>query len=237
MSEPGTLPASPGGTPGGGQRGYRSPLREERAADTRRRIVTSARSLFTDRGFTGTTVCAIAQDAGVSQPTVYAVFGSKGAIMRALLSQLEDDADAIGWSARIDAEPDPRKKLEAFARWSRELFSTGRQVIAAALDAGSEPTVVELKDQGDRNRREWLGRVVSALAAADALRPGLSEQEALDRAWMLSGPELYFRASDGCSWSDQAYQRWLTTLLQDQLLLHPREDAGAADTQGTGGHR
>src|SRR5438105_10523175 len=61
-------------------RRYRSALRDERAADTRARIVTAARDLFAARGFADTTVALIAARAGVAQPTVYAVFGSKGAI-------------------------------------------------------------------------------------------------------------------------------------------------------------
>lgn len=45
--------------------------------------------------------------------------------MSALLGRLEDDAGAAVWRARIDAEVDPRAKLERFAQWSRQLFSTG----------------------------------------------------------------------------------------------------------------
>lgn len=228
---------SPAGAPEprAAQRSYRSPLRDERATDTRQRIVAATRDLFAARGFAGTTMASIAEEAGVSQPTVYAVFGSKGAIMRALLTQLEDDADAAGWKARIESEPDPRQKLERFAQWSRQLFSTDREVTAAALGAGSEPSVAELNEQGDQNRREWLGPVVTSLAAANVLRTGLSEQEALDRAWMLTGPELYFRATDGCGWSNDTYQRWLTGLLQDQLLHSPAGDAETTTTTGATG--
>src|SRR5215469_6730517 len=98
-------------------RPYRSPLREQRAADTRRRIANAALELFTEHGF-GATVTAIAERAGVAPQTVYATFGTKGAILLALLAQMEENADAPGWRDRIAAEDDPRAKLEAFARWS-----------------------------------------------------------------------------------------------------------------------
>jgi len=206
------------GIPYGKQRKYRSSLREERAADTRARIVRAARALFTDRGFTGTTVSGIAERAGVAAPTVYAAFGSKAAIMRALLTQSEDDADASTWRARIDAEPDPNRKLENFAEWSRHLFSGSRDLIAAALAAAGEPAVAELHEQGDQNRRNWLSDIVASLADIGALRPELDQQEAIDLAWMVSGPDLYLRATQTCAWSDDAYQRWLTRHLQHQLL-------------------
>ena len=123
------------GTDVRGERRYRSPLRQERAADTRRRIAAAALDLFAEHGFGGTTVTAIAERAGVSAQTVYATFGSKGELLRALLDQMEENADATLWRERIAADPDPRGKLTAFAQWSAGLFASGKAVIAAALGA------------------------------------------------------------------------------------------------------
>ena len=63
---------------------YSSPLRRQRAADTRDRIAVAARELFAVNGFAGTTIAGIAAKAGVSVQTVYATFGTKGAIVSAL---------------------------------------------------------------------------------------------------------------------------------------------------------
>jgi len=197
---------------------YRSPLRQQRAADTRRRIAAAALELFSVNGFSGTTVAGIAERAGVSAPTVYATFGSKGAIVRALLEQMEVNADVAEWTARIDAEPDPHRKLAAFAQWSRALFSSSKAVIAAADGAVGDPAIVELRDEGNRHRREGLRDLISELADAGALSTGLTEPNALDRAWILTGVELYLNATNGCGWSDDDYEHWLAALLQDQLL-------------------
>lgn len=195
---------------------YRSPLRAQRAAQTRARIAVAARDLFAEHGFAGTTVAGIAERAGVAVPTVYATYGSKGAIVRALLTQFEADADAAGWWTRIAAEDDPRRKLAAFARWSAALFSSSKAVIAAARGAASDPAIVELRDQGDQHRREGLRELLATMAPG--LRPGLTPDAALDRAWILTGVELYLAATEGCGWSDDAYAGWLTALLHDQLL-------------------
>ncbi len=200
------------------RRRYQSPLREARAADTRRRIATAARELFTERGFTGTTIADIAGRAGVSVHTVYATFGSKGAIVRALLDQLEDDAGAAGWLARIASETDPRRKLAAFALWTTAMLSTSKAVIAAAQGAAADPAITDLKALGDSHRREALGKLVSAIAAHGSLRPDITRTQAVDRAWMLTGVELYLAATGPCGWSDAEYGRWITESLQDQLL-------------------
>ncbi|HLH47688.1 MAG TPA: TetR/AcrR family transcriptional regulator [Acidimicrobiales bacterium] len=197
-------------------RRYRSTLRAERAAETKRRIALAARELFAERGFAGTTVAGIAERAGVAVPTVYATYGSKGAIVRSLLAQLEEDADAAGWRARIAGEDDPRRKLAYFAQWSGAFFSLSRAVVVAARDAAGDPAIVELRDHGDAHRRQALRSLLESIRPA--LGPDLSAEAALDRAWILTGLELYLAAVEGCGWSGEGYVEWLTGLLHTQLL-------------------
>ncbi len=203
---------------GSNRRRYRSPLRAEQAAGTRARIATAALELFAERGFTATSVASIAKRAGVSAQSVYAVYGTKGAVLAALLAGLEDNADANGWRERIAAEHDPARKLEAFARWTTTILSTSKDVIAAANGAAGDPAIVELRAEADRHRRQALEALVAALDAGGALRPGLSVGRAVDRAWMLTGVELYLAATTSCGWTDLDYTEWLGALLVDQLL-------------------
>jgi AcrR family transcriptional regulator len=197
---------------------YRSPLRAERAADTRRRIAAAALALFTEHGFSGTTISAIAERAGVAPQTIYATFGTKAAILRGLLEQLEENAGAAEWRARIAAADDAAAKLEAFAYWSASMFATSRAVIAAAQGAVGDPAIIELRAEADRHRRQGVTALIETLAERGDLVVGLSREQAIDRAWMLTGIELYFAATDGCGWADADYARWLTGLLVHQLL-------------------
>ena len=63
------------------KRRYNSKRRQAQARETRRQITEAARMLFTERGYSGATIEAIAQEAGVATETVYAVFGNKRAIL------------------------------------------------------------------------------------------------------------------------------------------------------------
>jgi hypothetical protein len=63
---------------------------------------------------------------------------------------------------------------------------------------------------------------VGTLEVSSALRAGLSRSQAVDRAWILTGVELYLGATDGCGWSDTAYAEWLAELLISQLLAPGR---------------
>jgi AcrR family transcriptional regulator len=203
--------------PEGGRR-YHSALREARAAQTRRRITGAASDLFAQHGFAGTTVAAIAREAGVSPQTVYATFGSKGAIVGALLGQFEQDADVAGWRTRINEEPDAGRRLDLFAGWTAAMLGTSKKAILAARDALTDPTVVELQRLGDRHRRDALRALVSRLREEGDLRQGLAEEDAVDCAWILTGVAPYLSATDGCGWTDEQYASWLADLLRQQLL-------------------
>jgi hypothetical protein len=114
------------------RRRYHSAIRQEHAEQTRVRIRDAARRLFSKHGFAGTTVRAIAQEAGVAEPTVYAVYGSKSTIFTALMEALEAEAGieelhaqlVVGlrtrpgsWASRDRASP-----VSQFSQPSREAF-------------------------------------------------------------------------------------------------------------------
>jgi len=67
------------------KRKYDSSRRKEQARQTRLQITEAARTLFVERGYAGATIEAIAEQAGVAQETVYAIFGSKRKILSFLL--------------------------------------------------------------------------------------------------------------------------------------------------------
>lgn len=197
---------------------YRSPLRAERAADTRRRIAAAALELFTEHGFGGATLAAIAGRAGVAPQTIYATFGTKAAILQALLARLEENAGAPEWRDRIAAEEDPAAKLAAFAQWTAAMLATSKATITAAQGAIGDPAIQELRAEADAHRRQALTALVGSLADRGALAAGLSRRHAVDRAWILTGAEIYLAATDGCRWTDTGYARWLASLLAGQLL-------------------
>ena len=82
MARPVKIPPQPS------PRRYDSPLRRAKAQETERRVLDAAASLFAERGYVGTSLAAVAEQAGVNARTIYKVFDSK----LALLSRLVDVA-------------------------------------------------------------------------------------------------------------------------------------------------
>src|SRR5262249_48297937 len=64
------------------KRSYNSTRRSRQAAQTREEILTAAIALFSESGWAGTTLAAIAERAGVAVEAIYAGFGSQKARRR-----------------------------------------------------------------------------------------------------------------------------------------------------------
>lgn len=77
--------------------------REEGKADRRRRITAAARDLIRETGDTGLSMRAIAARAEVSLSTPYNLFGSKRAIVLAVLDDIDDFAARFGKMQGVDA--------------------------------------------------------------------------------------------------------------------------------------
>jgi AcrR family transcriptional regulator len=77
------------------RRHYDGTLRRERAADTRRRIITAGSQLLRQasvRDWRSLTVRAVAARAGVNERTVYRHFGSERGLRDAVMHRLEEEA-------------------------------------------------------------------------------------------------------------------------------------------------
>lgn len=199
-------------------RPYRSALREQRAEETRLRIRESARKLFASQGFAETTITQIADHAGVSPQTVYAVFGTKGGIVGAMLEYLEESVGIESWVTRMVSEADPRKQLRLFVAMNRSMFENGAPILRAALAARSDPEVAALAERGDSNRRQGTTKLCQMWASKGALRTRLKQSEAAERLWLLTSVEQFLNATEGLGWPPDRYERWLGDLLERELF-------------------
>ncbi len=215
-------------------RRYQSELREAQALETRARIRAAARRLFASDGFAATTIVAVAREAKVSVPTVYAVFGSKAGIVRELMDELEQEAGGNDAAASILGEDDPHRRLEKFAAWIRSLFETGAPVFRAARAArlAGDEDAAGLADVGNARRHEGARFLADGFVAQSCLRDGLSVERAADTIFLLSSAELYFLATDARGWTADQYEAWLRDTLMDAVLV-PRP----AGRQIAGQHR
>ena len=199
--------------------------RERKALATRRRILDAAETLFVRDGYAATTIAAIASRADAAVQTVYAVFGTKRAVLNELLAVrvLGDDAatplkDRDDWRA-MQAESEPGRQLERLAEIATrigERMGALYEVLAGA--AGSDPEIAHIYQRQQRRRYNDQRRVARSLAAKGALAPGLSEARATDIMWAVANPSMHYRLVAQRRWSPEEYRRWLAHVLTCSLL-------------------
>ena len=199
------------------KRSYRSPRREAQARRTRERIVKAARRLWVTRGFALTTIEAIASEAKVAVQTVYGAFGSKAAILIALLGQLEQNAGGETLMQDLQRAASVREQLAIIATFNRRLFEDGADILAIALGSVAvDRDVAAWVNEGDRRRREGQGHLVAAWEALNALK--LPRPEAADILYTLTSPEVYLLLVRTTGWSPDRYERWIEETLAALLL-------------------
>jgi len=116
------------------------PIPRMRAVDRRELVLTAATEVFGERGYVGTTTDAVAKAAGVSQPYVVRMFGTKEALFLAVLER------ALGrlrdtFTAEIDRGPDD---LSARLGAAYGELLTDRGLLLSLMHAfvlGSEPAI------------------------------------------------------------------------------------------------
>ncbi len=203
-------------------RSYYSLVRSKQADETRARIAAAARKLILSHGFEAATVQAIAREAGVAVPTVYAVFGSK----RRILSELVDRArygpefqKLIGEAEGLD---DPVARLRLTARIVRRICDGERAEIELLRRARIVTPEIEARhEELECGRYEAQCVSVKLLVRARALKPGVSAQEARDLLWTFTSREMYRLLVVDRGWNSERYEHWLGETLVSMLVKKP----------------
>jgi AcrR family transcriptional regulator len=199
--------------------------RQARTRRTRSAVVAAAQSLFVERGYAATTIEAISERSDTPQATVYRLFSSKLGILKSVLDVSvagDDDATAMLDRPEVRAllsDDDPKRQLQGFASLVRDVMDRAGTVHRIVADAArSDEDAAALLAEIARQRHEGQRRVAQQLARARALRPGLTQREAGDIIHALASPEVYGLLVLDRGWSGERYEKWLTSILGEQLL-------------------
>ena len=188
---------------------YHSPLRARQAAETRRTVLAAATRLFTERGWAGTTLAAVAADAGTAVETVYATFGSKSGLLIAAI-----DVAIVGDEGQQPLVERPEfaglgvgersTRLALAARIITRALERAVPLMGTLREASASDTAASTRLDAYENDRR------AVIAAGLQLIKGRSASESLvDSMWALASPEVFIKLTSERSWSVARYERWL----------------------------
>ncbi|AMW14871.1 TetR family transcriptional regulator [Streptomyces qaidamensis] len=203
-----------------GRRRYDSLRRTAQAQQTRADVARAALRLFVSQGWAATTIRDVAREAGVSVPTVYAAYGNKSGLTRALADAADLSADVPRLVAALESPTaDPAGQLAAMAGYDRRLYERAGDVITLVREAGrSEPELATLYDDSRRRGDRTRAQVFSSWPPG-VLRTGLDVLSAVDVYAALCNIDVYAVLTGERGWSaDQVEQWWCGVLVRE--LLH-----------------
>ncbi len=201
---------------------YISESRNAQSAQTRSRILTSAKKLFQVEGFEDVTIEKIAQSANVSAPTIYALFQSKRGILRALMDEALPNSKREALVEKVTLEKSVKNRLKLAAQISREMYDAERAQLDIFRGASVlAPEFKELEKEREQRRHKRLEESVKTMENEKALAKGLSLSKAHDIFWALTGRDMYRMLVIEQGWTSDSYEQWLSDLLIKTLI---RED-------------
>lgn len=181
-------------------RNYHAPRRVAQAAATREAIAVAAERLFARHGYAGTTIAAVAEAAGVTPKSVYALADKPGLLLLVV--------------RRAEAAPRPEDTAGALLR---------RYPVERAFEeaAQAEPVLREAWRRHERARRAGLKALVRAAADAGRLRPGLTVGRATDTLWALVTWHAVALLVEQRGWTRAKLATWLNQLIETTLSGPP----------------
>src|SRR5579863_2187183 len=210
------------------KRPYDNSRRQAQVRATRLRIIEAAKVLFVAHGYPATTLEAIAEAADTSLPTLYRLFSSKPALLKAVLDvSFGGDDQPIAFEDRPDVqaargETDPQALIMAFSRIGRDFMERSSAILRVlATAAAVDPEAAQLMEEIRRQRHTGQSRIVAALSALDAVDPDLEFSEAVDITYVAFSPEVHHILTVERGWTAGQYERWLARSLGALLRTDP----------------
>ena len=207
-------------------RTYSSPLREESSAHTRRRILQAATTLFARDGYQGTTMAAIAKEAGVSVQSVHLAGPKSALLMSGFELALAGDEGTHPLHERpavaaIMSLP-PAEALPAYVRFLAEANARTAGIDRALyVAAETDDAVAELVADLNTRRHADIRMAITWCEQHGLLHGDVDPEERTEVLTHLVSPETYRFFARERGWDDEQYRRWLGDAIERLVLRGP----------------
>jgi AcrR family transcriptional regulator len=211
------------------KRRYDAPRRRAAAKRTRQRILTAAKAEFEVKGWSGATMAAIAERAAVSLKTVELAFGTKPALLSAVVDlAIRGDAEAVPVFERpnsraIEEAPDAEAMLVLHVEYVVAIVSRSAQIAAvveSAAQAGGPPA--GLWNQMNANRRLGARWAAENLVGKPGVRSDVRVEEAEQIFLLTIGWDAYRLATRELGLEEAEVSQWLLRLYRRCFLPEAR---------------
>lgn len=155
----------------------------------------------------------IASDAGVTRQSLHLHFGTRGALLVALVQHIDGSLRLPERIAEIRACADPVQALERglrlTARYEPEIHGAA---LALARLAPTDPEAAAALEDRMRHRRAGLAATLRAIKRRGLLAPGYTVREVVDILWVAGAPSTFHHLVVERRWPLEKFERRLLDL-------------------------
>ncbi len=197
-------------------RSYQSPVRAQRAEQTRQRLVDAGRQLFLSQGWTPTTMTQVAATAGVGRPTAYLHFATK---LDLLTACIDASLSTVPVRERADyqamGQGTPIERATVAARWLRNAYERSA-AIQRVLDqaAATTPEAANTRTQMENRRHDEFANACRLVLGGHVPPPAL-----VDEVWALGSRAMWFMLADR-GWVPDEWEAWFVATILNAVDRH-----------------
>jgi TetR/AcrR family transcriptional regulator, cholesterol catabolism regulator len=197
-------------------RRYESPLRAQRAADNRARLIAAAHDLFLRQGWAPTTMTQMAAAAGLARPTLYLHFDTKVDLLIGCIdSSLSDvpvrdrpDYQAMGTGTTA-------QRATAAAHWLRAAYERSASIQRILDDAAvTAPDAAQARTRMEQRRHDEFAHACTLVLGDRQPADGL-----VDEVWALGSRTTWFMLAER-GWSPDRWEKWFTRVILEAVHAH-----------------
>ncbi len=210
--------------------------RAEQTLATRRRMVAAGYRLFCSNGYLGTTMTAVATEAGVAVQTLYYTFHTKAELLGEALgaavigfddwlkpprepAAIDDLSRLLPWWAEFESTPDAATALRVFVRRGVEVLERAGPLVTALHGSTGDPDAAAVVALGEQRRVDTYRAAVETIGRKDGgLRRSVKVSDATDIVVALFSADVYHSLTSGRGWSRSRCERFFLEVLTSQLL-------------------
>jgi AcrR family transcriptional regulator len=193
--------------------------RDEYAEATWQAVVTAARELFGEAGYSGTTVQQIARRARVSPATVYAQCGGKQGLLKTLMDSWTAGPLVLEIIEACAAAPSGAEKLHVLADGYVTIYRASGDIIRIVTDAAAAaPGAAQFLETANARHHEALVAIVGQIRETGDLNRDLSDEDAARIIYYHFRFEQFTLAADDFGWGEARARDWICERVESALL-------------------
>jgi AcrR family transcriptional regulator len=201
------------------KRRYRSDRRRQMADVTRRRVISSAKRLFAERGIDKVTIASISARAGVATSTVFALYKSKDGILQAIMREALFGEKFQSAQALMADVKDPVSLVALTPRIARAIYESESRELGLIRGASAfSPALRKIEAQFEKIRFDMQEQRIQLLFGQAKAKKGINVPTARRIMWMYTSRDVYRMLVQEGGWSPTRYEQWLSVTLLDALV-------------------